>query len=54
MHDKDNKGVIKYEEFLSGKKYIHKTYVASAFEKKDKKKKGVSRLLTWKSLMRVS
>ena len=40
MHDKDNKGVIKYEEFLSGKKYIHKTYLASAFEKKEKKKKG--------------
>nr|XP_009858292.1 ankyrin repeat and EF-hand domain-containing protein 1 [Ciona intestinalis] len=41
VHDKDRKGLIEVEEFLSGKKYISKTYLMSAFEGKKKKgKKG--------------
>ncbi|XP_071963707.1 ankyrin repeat and EF-hand domain-containing protein 1-like [Antedon mediterranea] len=40
-HDKNKEGFINYSEFLSGKKYVHKTYLMSAFEKKEKKgKKG--------------
>ncbi|XP_076801547.1 ankyrin repeat and EF-hand domain-containing protein 1-like isoform X1 [Clavelina lepadiformis] len=41
VHDKDRKGVLEVDEFLSGKKYISKTYLMSAFEGKKKKgKKG--------------
>ncbi|XP_063710850.1 ankyrin repeat and EF-hand domain-containing protein 1-like isoform X2 [Symsagittifera roscoffensis] len=44
LHDRENSGVIKYEEFILGKKYIHKTYLRSAFlpkgQKGKKKKKG--------------
>ncbi|XP_022108549.1 ankyrin repeat and EF-hand domain-containing protein 1-like isoform X2 [Acanthaster planci] len=40
LHDKTKEGVINYHEFLAGKKYVHKTYLMSAFEKKEKKKKG--------------
>uniref|UniRef100_H2YH15 Uncharacterized protein n=1 Tax=Ciona savignyi TaxID=51511 RepID=H2YH15_CIOSA len=41
VHDKDRRGLIEVDEFLSGKKYISKTYLMSAFEGKKKKgKKG--------------
>nr|CAB3221664.1 ankyrin repeat and EF-hand domain-containing protein 1 [Phallusia mammillata] len=41
VHDKDRKGVVEIDEFLSGKKYISKTCLMSAFEGKKKKgKKG--------------
>ncbi|XP_070577178.1 ankyrin repeat and EF-hand domain-containing protein 1-like [Ptychodera flava] len=40
LHDKNRENLIDYEEFLGGKKYVHKTYLMSAFEKKEKKKKG--------------
>ncbi|XP_033103431.1 ankyrin repeat and EF-hand domain-containing protein 1-like [Anneissia japonica] len=40
-HDKNKEGVINFSEFLTGKKYVHKTYLMSSFEKKEKKgKKG--------------
>ena len=39
-HDKARENVINYGDFMGGKKYIHKTYLMSAYEKKDKKKKG--------------
>lgn len=40
-HDKRKDGSIDYGEFLSGKRYLNKAYVMSAFEKKKKKgKKG--------------
>ncbi|KAK2141624.1 hypothetical protein NP493_5178g00002 [Ridgeia piscesae] len=39
-HDNKNKdGVIDYNEFLLGKKYVNKQYLRSAFEPKSKKKK---------------
>ncbi|XP_074648459.1 ankyrin repeat and EF-hand domain-containing protein 1-like isoform X2 [Tubulanus polymorphus] len=41
VHDKNKDGNIEYNDFLSGKKYINKLYLMSAFEgKKGKKKKG--------------
>ena len=39
-HDKARENVINYNDFLGGKKYVHKTFLMSAYEKKDKKKKG--------------
>ena len=40
-HDQDRKGKLKIEEFMTGKKYVSKTYLMSAFEGKKKKgKKG--------------
>ena len=43
-HEKERKGFMDLEEFLSGKKYISKTHLMSAFEKKKKKgKKGKKR-----------
>lgn len=39
-HDNKNKdGVIDYNEFLVGKKYVNKQYLRAAFEPKSKKKK---------------
>ena len=41
VHDKERKGLIEVDEFLSGKKYLSKTYLMSAFTPKGKKgKKG--------------
>ncbi|KAJ8045832.1 Ankyrin repeat and EF-hand domain-containing protein 1 [Holothuria leucospilota] len=41
LHDKTKEGVINYNDFMAAKKYVHKTYLISAYEKKDKKgKKG--------------
>lgn len=40
VHDKERKGLIEVDEFLSGKKYLAKTYLMSAFTPKGKKKKG--------------
>lgn len=40
-HDPEVRGTINVDEFLSGKKYVSKAYLMSAFEKKKKKgKKG--------------
>lgn len=40
-HEKEGKKIVNIEEFLSGKKYVSKTYLMSAFEGKKKKgKKG--------------
>ncbi|XP_072031520.1 ankyrin repeat and EF-hand domain-containing protein 1-like [Amphiura filiformis] len=39
-HDKARENVINYSDFLGGKKYVHKTYLMSAYVKKEKKKKG--------------
>lgn len=39
-HDKARENVINYNDFLGGKKYVHKTFLMSAYEKKEKKKKG--------------
>ncbi|KAF6772062.1 hypothetical protein AHF37_09341 [Paragonimus kellicotti] len=41
LHEKNGDGCIEWEEFLTGKKYINKAYLMSAFAgKKEKKKKG--------------
>ncbi|XP_075254402.1 ankyrin repeat and EF-hand domain-containing protein 1-like isoform X3 [Convolutriloba macropyga] len=44
LHDRENSGLIKYEEFIGGKKYVHKPYLRSQFLpkglKSGKKKKG--------------
>ena len=40
LHDKKRDGNVDYNEFLTGKKYVNKQYLMSAFEGKKKKKKG--------------
>ena len=41
LHDKSRDAMIDYNEFISGRKYINKTYLMTAFEaKKKKNKKG--------------
>ncbi|XP_041468862.1 ankyrin repeat and EF-hand domain-containing protein 1-like [Lytechinus variegatus] len=40
LHDKTKENVINYSDFLGAKKYVHKTYLMSAYAKKEKKKKG--------------
>ncbi|CAH8840464.1 unnamed protein product [Trichobilharzia szidati] len=39
LHEKNSDGCIDWEEFLTGKKYLNKNYLLSAFEKKKGKKK---------------
>ena len=39
-HDKNKDGTMEYNDFLTGKKYINKQYLMSAFGDKKKKKKG--------------
>ncbi|TNN07422.1 Ankyrin repeat and EF-hand domain-containing protein isoform 2 [Schistosoma japonicum] len=39
LHEKNSDGCIDWEEFLTGKKYVNKNYLLSAFEKKKGKKK---------------
>ncbi|XP_018649899.1 putative ankyrin repeat domain protein [Schistosoma mansoni] len=39
LHEKNADGCIDWEEFLTGKKYLNKNYLVSAFEKKKGKKK---------------
>lgn len=39
-HEAGRGAGINYEEFLTGKKYVNKQYLMSAFEGKKKKKKG--------------
>ena len=39
-HDKNKDGSVDYGDFMTGKKYINKQYLMSAFEGKKKKKKG--------------
>ena len=39
-HEASRGGDISYEDFLTGKKYVNKLYLMSAFEGKKKKKKG--------------
>ena len=40
VHDnKAHDGIVDINDFLSGKKYVNKQYVRSAFEPKSKKKK---------------
>ena len=40
LHDKNHNQTVDYGDFLSGKKYVSKFYLMSAFEAKKKKKKG--------------
>ncbi|CAH8515890.1 unnamed protein product [Heterobilharzia americana] len=39
LHEKNSDGCIDWKEFLTGKKYLNKNYLLSAFEKKKGKKK---------------
>ena len=39
-HSSSREGDMPYEDFLTGKKYVNKQYLMSAFEGKKKKKKG--------------
>jgi len=39
-HDKNKDNTVDYNDFLTGKKYINKLFLMSAFEGKKKKKKG--------------
>lgn len=40
LHDRENSGLIKYGDFIGGKKYIHKTYLRTQFCKKARKKRS--------------
>ncbi|XP_064621436.1 ankyrin repeat and EF-hand domain-containing protein 1-like isoform X2 [Lineus longissimus] len=40
LHDKNKDGNVDYKDFLTGKKYVNKLYLMSAYEGKKKKKKG--------------